>query len=327
MPYIRQFLGALGKFGIAEVFETERFDPSLARRAVNKYLGTNSNSAQFRELEKLPRDPDLVMILHDYEWLRGDRLSFLRRSFPTAKVWFYDYEVPLNLPENATNPHYGTSPFLRKTNRWDMVDGLVIPSKGALGRTKELTEVSNIITLYFSVDPDFYKPQGPTSPAQNYDLCFMGKSRYYRENEIEYMLDRPVQLRGYTSLDLSDGAFNISQFIKNAGMSRLNLSITRRPFADCFASSVSRPFELAAMGSCIVSNPCLGMEEWFEKGREIEVVSSNEEAIALYDALLSDPERRERLGRNARDRVLAQHDVKLRVRAMLAEMGFEAHAR
>ncbi len=203
----------------------------------------------------------------------------------------------------------------------------MIPSKGALVRTKELTGVANIVTLYFSVDPEFYKPEEATGPVKSYDLCFMGKSRHYREKEIEYLLEKPVERKGYASLDLSEGAFNITQFIKNAGMSRVNLSITRRPFADCYASSVSRPFELAAMGCCIVSNPCLGMEEWFEKGKEIDVASSAEEAVALYDALLSDPERRMRLGINARNRVLAQHDVRLRVKAMLAEMSFEAKAR
>jgi hypothetical protein len=254
--------------------------------------------------------------------MKGERLAFLKKQFPAAKLWFYDYEVPLNLPENATDPRYGVSPFLRKTSRWDMLDGLIIPSKGAAKRVLELTRVAKVVTLYFSVDPQFYQPRSPGPATQSHDLCFMGKSRYYREKEVAYMLDVPVKEKGYTSLDLSDGAFDIAQFIENARRSRVNLSITRRPFADCYASSVSRPFELAAMGCCVVSNPCEGIDEWFEPGKEVEVISDASEAVALYDDLLSDPDRRSRMGKSAQDRVLSQHNVLLRGRGLLRDLGF-----
>ncbi len=66
-----------------------------------------------------------------------------------------------------------SAPFLRKTSRRDMIDGLVIPSKGAVQRAGELTGVGRVITLFFSVDPQSYQPRSPAPSPQSHDLCFM----------------------------------------------------------------------------------------------------------------------------------------------------------
>ena len=67
------------------------------------------------------------------------------------------------------------------------------------------------------------------------------------------------------------------------------------------ASSTSRPFELAAAGAAIVSNPYDGIERWFEPGRELLVVENADEAVDAYRELLADPG----AGRGARPRARA----------------------
>jgi spore maturation protein CgeB len=74
-----------------------------------------------------------------------------------------------------------------------------------------------------------------------------------------------------------------------------------------FASSTARPFELAALGCAMVSNPYLGIEEWFEPDREILVVHNADEAVATYRELLASRSRRRELGAAARARLLAEH--------------------
>jgi spore maturation protein CgeB len=87
------------------------------------------------------------------------------------------------------------------------------------------------------------------------------------------------------------------------------------------ASSTCRPFELAACGAAIVSNPHEGIDRWFEPGRELLVVSDADEALAAYRDLLADPAQAQELGRRARERVLDEHTYAHRARRLLDLLG------
>jgi spore maturation protein CgeB len=91
-----------------------------------------------------------------------------------------------------------------------------------------------------------------------------------------------------------------------------------------YASSTCRPFELAAAGAAIVSNPQDGMERWFDVGSEVRVVSSAEEALTSYRELLEDPGAAEAMGRRARERVLDEHTYAHRARQILELVGVAA---
>ena len=74
------------------------------------------------------------------------------------------------------------------------------------------------------------------------------------------------------------------------------------------------------MGCCIVSNPYLGIEEWFEPGKELFVVNSREEAIDRYRYLLSHDTERQAVGTAARERVLKEHTFQHRARQLVGIM-------
>src|SRR5438105_12934682 len=99
---------------------------------------------------------------------------------------------------------------------------------------------------------------------------------------------------------IGDVPFNV--FPRAISAARINLNITRRPHATVYASSTCRPFELAACGAAIVSNPYDGIERWFEPGREVVVVSDAAEAEAAYSDLLADPAEAAAVGQRARER-------------------------
>jgi spore maturation protein CgeB len=104
----------------------------------------------------------------------------------------------------------------------------------------------------------------------------------------------------------------------------VNLNITRGAHATVPGSSTCRPFELAACGAAIVSNPHDGIERWFEPGQELVVVSDADEAVAAYRELLGDPAQAEELGRRARERVLDEHTYAHRARRLLDLLGLGA---
>ena len=110
-------------------------------------------------------------------------------------------------------------------------------------------------------------------------------------------------------------------FPRAISSARVNLNVTRAPHATVCASSTCRPFELAACGAAIVSNPHEGIERWFEPGRELLVVADADEARAAYRELLADPAQAEELGRRARERVLDEHTYAHRARQLLELLG------
>ena len=118
---------------------------------------------------------------------------------------------------------------------------------------------------------------------------------------------------------VGDVPFNV--FAQAISAARINLNITRRSHASVFASSSARPFELAAAGAAIVSNPYEGIERWFEPGEELLVVQDAGEALTAYRELLDDPAQAEAMGARARERVLDEHTYAHRARQLLSLVG------
>jgi spore maturation protein CgeB len=98
---------------------------------------------------------------------------------------------------------------------------------------------------------------------------------------------------------------------------KINLCITRLAHASVYASSSSRPFELASMKACIVANPYEGIENWFEPGKELFIVNSQEEAIDRYRHLLSHESERLAAGEAARQRVMKEHTFQHRAHQLV----------
>ena len=67
----------------------------------------------------------------------------------------------------------------------------------------------------------------------------------------------------------------------------------------------------------IVANTYLGIEEWFDPGREMVVVGSLEEAVDRYRYLLSHENERLAMGLAARERVLKEHTFRHRARDLV----------
>src|SRR5207253_7011717 len=99
------------------------------------------------------------------------------------------------------------------------------------------------------------------------------------------------------------GPVPYSGFGRFVSRAKINLNITRSSHTSVYASATSRPFELAAFGACVVSQPYDGIQEWFDVGRELLIAASVEEAEEVYEQLLGDHETLETFGRRARDRI------------------------
>jgi spore maturation protein CgeB len=250
----------------------------------------------------------------------------LRDRFGVPVV-FYDGDVPMSLPEyggmdTGFNPYHGADP-----SEYDLV---VSNSEGGAERLLDLG-ARRAEAVFWGADPEFFSPQ---AVEKEMDVFFYGYGDKFRRDWMETLVGEPSRIA--PELDFALGGLDFqgdvgsarllgdipfNAFARAISAARVNLNMTRRPHAVVRGSSTARPFELAASGAAIVSNPHEGIELWFEPGSELLVVESVDEAIAAYRELVSDPGQAEELGRRARARVLDEHTYAHRARRLLELIG------
>jgi hypothetical protein len=256
------------------------------------------------------------------------------RGIPTAlrerfgiPIVFYDGDVPMSLPEfggmdTGFNWYHDADP-----SEYDL---LVSNSEGGLPRLRELG-ARRAEAVFWVVDPEFFAPQ---PVAKEMDVLFYGYGDKFRREWMDAMVGVPSReladadfalggrdFRGDTGRARMIGDVPFNVFARTISAAQINLCITRRSHASVYASSTCRPFELAAAGAAIVSNPYEGIERWFEPGSELIVVSSADEAVATYRELLADPAQAAAMGNRARERVLDEHTYRHRARQLLELVG------
>ena len=238
-------------------------------------------------------------------------------------VMYYDGDVPASLPNMK-----GFASGFRIYQGADLSEytAFISNSSGGEQLLRQLG-VERAHTVWYGADPAVFSPV--SVPAQDLDLFFYGHGREYRSDWIDNMITTPSQqmrdtqfaVRGTNLGDLGNtkrlAYLSFSKLREYVCRSKINLCITRGAHAGVYASSSSRPFELAAMGGCIVANPYKGIEEWFEPGKELIVVHSAEEAIERYQYLLANERERIAIGNAARERVLKQHTYRHRASELI----------
>jgi spore maturation protein CgeB len=206
-----------------------------------------------------------------------------------------------------TSPFYGVD--------LSNYDGFIVNSEGVADKLRRIG-ATNVNVLHFGADPDLFCP---VSVEKDIDVSFYGFGSDYREKAMNSMISEPsrqlpdVRFRtaGKFGMDLGRsknvGKLTFASMREFCCRSKINLNITRRTFAETYCSSTSRPFELAAMRSCIVSNPVSGMDKWFEPGKEYLEVHNGKEATDVYRWLLSNEDHRLKIAENARKKLLEKH--------------------
>ncbi|MBI3978182.1 MAG: glycosyltransferase [Chloroflexi bacterium] len=246
----------------------------------------------------------------------------LRRHL-AGPIVFYDGDAPASLPAFG-----GFSTGFRSYRRADLAEYDAVLSN-SLGAAVELRRMGarRVEVLHYAADPDVFRPVGT---EQDVDVLFYGTGHQFRREWIEQMLIGPSQemdgrfaIRGGGFDDLPLGRVerlpqtSFGELPRLVARARINLLITRGAHASVYGSSTARPFELAALGCAIVSNPTAGIEEWFEPDRDLIVVHNQAEAVAAYRTLLADPAARAALGRQARARLLQEHTYRHRAEQLI----------
>ncbi len=297
----------------------------LVRQAIRSWVTPRWRRHLEGILER-ERDVDAVVVFTvPMSHFRGIPTA-LRERFQVPIV-YYDGDVPMSLPEfggmdTGFNIYHGADP-----SEYDLV---VSNSEGGLGRLRELG-ARRAEAVFWGADPELF---APLPVKKERDIFFYGYGDKFRREWMEALVGEPSRRLSEVDFALGGrdflgdigrarviGDVPFNAFNRAISASRINLNITRRSHATVWASSTSRPFELAAAGAAIVSSPVEGIERWFEPGRELVVVKDADEAERVFSELLADPAAREELGRRARERALDEHTYVARARQLLELIG------
>jgi glycosyltransferase involved in cell wall biosynthesis len=292
---------------------------TMSQKAVRRMAHTLVAPRWIAHVDRiLAREPDVdavVFVSVPPNHLRGVARHVRERH--RRPVLFYDGDVPASLPAHRG---FATGFRIYEGASLEEFDAVVCNSEGGRQALADLGARATH-TLYYAADPDVY---APLPVNQDVDVFFYGHTAEYRAEWLRAMIASPSAALtnarfAYRGLGLGDLGraealpyLSFSRLREYVARSRINLVITRTAHASVFASSSMRPFELAMAGAAMVSNPCLGLETWFEPGKEVIVVESADEAIDRYRFLLSHDGERRALGEAARRRALAEHTFRHR---------------
>ena len=297
------------------------FSP-IFKQLINHYVRPKWEKHLTKILEKESNVDTILMLNIPINHFKGIS-SKIKKDFDIP-IAFYDGDMPTILPKYAVDRGFRFNYY--EYADLSEFDAFFSNSKGVIPDLEEMG-AKNVHALYWAVDPILFTP---VSVEKDIDISFYGHGSKYREDWIRGMITNPSKKMpdvNFTvggenyGMDLGNakliGEFPYSAFRNFCCRSKINLNITRWSHTNVYASSTSRPFELAAYGACIVSQPYNGIEEWFEVGKELFVVNSEEEAMETYKWLLDDEEEREKTGKRARERILKEHTFQHRAKELV----------
>ena len=243
----------------------------------------------------------------------------IRKDYDIPIV-YYDLDVPTSLPS-----HGGfTFNYLQGADLGEY-DSIIVPSEGSVTELRELG-ARTVEIVHFGVDPDVFYP---VNINKDIDFFFFGNGGPARARNLKMMIAEPSRLLNHKfvvsgrGIDTDLGTAKLLPPLSFIGFrnyccrAKVNLNVVRDLHARVFATSTSRPFELAAMQCCIVSAPYKGLENWFELGKEIFVANNSKECIEIYQMLIDDTEKRINMGVAARNRIIKDHTSRHRARQII----------
>jgi len=317
---VRRFTNDNVQAGAEEAVD-ERFSDKLVRSAAQSLIAPLWRRHLNRILREQPDIHAVIFLTVPLNQLVGVAAAVQQRH--GKPVFYYDGDAPASLPDlrgfaTGFRIYQGANP--------SEYTAFISNSAGAAERLRQLGARA-VHPLFYGVDPEVFTPIEVTE--RDIDVMFYGHGREYRSEWIDRMITRPSQIlsearfavRGTKLGQLGRAEqlpyLSFSKLREYVCRSKINLCITRLAHASVYASSSSRPFELASLGACIVANQYAGIEEWFEPDKEIFVVDSEQEAIDRYRYLLTHESERLAVGRAARERVLKQHTFRHRAQQLV----------
>lgn len=239
---------------------------------------------------------------------------------------FYDLDTPVTLARLTQGDEV---PYIGPRGLADFDLVLSYTGGAALEQLQCRLSARRTAPLYGHADPDIHRRSEPQTHYRS-DLSYLGTYSSDRQAMLEALLVEPARARPDRRFLIGGAQYpqdfpwspNI-YFVKHLppsehpaffSSSRLTLNVTRAPMARMGWCPSGRLFEAAACGVPVLSDTWDGLDKFFTPGSEILVADETKDALAAIG--LSDAELA-RIGRAARDRVLAEHTSERRAEQLI----------
>jgi spore maturation protein CgeB len=237
---------------------------------------------------------------------------------------FYDIDTPVTVGRLRTQ---GSTDYVLQRHLRELDVYFSFTGGPILRELEDNLGVALAVPLYCSVDLDRHR-RLPVSAGFECDLSYMGTYAPDRQPKLEEFVCRTAQCLPESNCIVAGPQYpasiewpaNVRRIIHlnprhHAAFycsSRLTLNLTRREMVMAGYSPSVRLFEAAACGATIVSDTWPGLETFFVPGAEILTAADSGDVVRYLTRY--DREQLKRIGRAARDRVLAGHSNEVRAR-------------
>ncbi len=237
---------------------------------------------------------------------------------------FYDIDTPITIGQLR---RCGATAYLLRRHLAELDVYFSFTGGPLLEELESKHGVRLAVPLYCSVDPDRYR-ELPLSDEFACDLSYMGTYAADRQPKLEGLLCRTARRLPGKRFIVAGPQYpasiewppNVERILHLSprhhaafyGSSRMTLNVTRRDMVMAGYSPSVRLFEAAACAATIVSDNWPGLETFFAPGVEVLLAAVSDDVVRY----ISDCEAGElrRIGRAARERVLAGHTSDIRAR-------------
>jgi len=240
--------------------------------------------------------------------------AVLTLQSPRTLVAFWDVDAPATLDRVHSNP---ADPFLKLVPRYDLV--LTYGGGEPVITAYQQLGARECLPIYNALDPHTHYPVAPEARFES-ALAFLGNRLPDREARVqEFFLEAAAALpakkfilggSGWADKSIPTNV-NYLGHVYTADHNAFNctpsavLNISRESMARYGFSPATRVFEAVGAGACLITDYWVGIENFFEPGREILVARDGCE-VAEYVSSLS-AERARSIGLAAYKKVLAEH--------------------
>ncbi len=232
-------------------------------------------------------------------------------------ILFYDIDTPITLSGLRAN---GGTDYLSVDLIPQYAAYLSFTGGPALTELEARFGAQRALPLFCSVDPDLYRPTAQ-QPAYRCDLSYLGTYAPDRQPKLMRLLDGAATLLPRQSFIVAGPQYpagttfaaNVSQLVHVPppdhpafySSCRFTLNLTRDEMVAAGFSPSVRLFEASACGAAILSDDWRGLSDFLTPGEEILLPTSAQQVADILEHV-SDAER-QRIGKRARDRILAEH--------------------
>jgi spore maturation protein CgeB len=235
---------------------------------------------------------------------------------------FYDIDTPVTV---RSLTQHGRAEYLLKEHLPELDIYFSFTGGPMLRRLEQELGVPFAVPLYCSVDPEKHR-ELPANPRFTCDMSYMGTYAPDRQPKIDELLCAPAHELAQQKFIVAGPQYpaeiawpgNVERIMhlnpryhaELYSSSRITLNVTRREMVLAGYSPSVRLFEGAACGATIASDNWPGLETFLFPGREILLPVGSDDVVRFLRDY--DPSELRRIGRAARERVLASHTSDVR---------------